>query len=168
MFLPLLRTKGNDQLRAWSSRSGRATTRLYLYKITEVRRDQPYQTGLDAPSAATTEQLWLQTSQGPGRAPGKTQVVAEPMDARRADHDAAHPSATPDRVRLSRIPPIRSSRSGAGSRSAMADDTTIAPVTIQNRCRASTVRLAHPEDAGDRPDAGEDHRHAGQALHDHR
>jgi hypothetical protein len=94
MFLPLLRTKGFDQrgqlVEVWTSDDW-----LYRYKISEIHRDQPYQTGLDAPSAATTEQLWLQTSQGPGRAFGYTQVVAEPMDARRADHDAAHPAPHP-------------------------------------------------------------------------
>jgi hypothetical protein len=94
MFLPLLRTKGFDQrgqiVEVWTSDDW-----LYRYAISEIHRDQPYQTGLDAPTAATTEQLWLQTSQGPGRAFGYTQVVAEPIDARRADHNAAHPTPHP-------------------------------------------------------------------------
>ena len=94
MFLPLLRTRARDQrgqvVEVWTSDDW-----LYRYEISHVLRDQPFQTGLDTPSAATSEQLWLQTSQGPGRAFGYTQVVARPIDARPADHAAAHPTARP-------------------------------------------------------------------------
>ena len=45
-------------------------------------------------------------------------------------------------------------------------------VTNQKPLRLAPVerltRLAHPEDPGDRADPGQDHRHAGQPLHDHR
>jgi hypothetical protein len=94
MFLPLLRTKGYDQrglvVDVWTSDDW-----LFQYRITEVRRDQTVQHGLDAPSAATTEQLWLQTSQGPNRTFGYTQVLAEPIGSRPANHASAHPKARP-------------------------------------------------------------------------
>ena len=94
MFLPLLRTKAFDQrglmVEVWTSDDW-----LYRYEIANVRRDQPYTTGLIAPSKAKSEQLWLQTSQGPGRDYGYTQVIAKPVDARPADHAAAHPTARP-------------------------------------------------------------------------
>lgn len=94
MFLPLLRTKAFDQrglvVEVWTSDDW-----LYRYEIANVRRDQPYTTGLVTPSKAKSEQLWLQTSQGPGRDFGYTQVIARPIDARPADHDAAHPTPRP-------------------------------------------------------------------------
>lgn len=94
MFLPLLRTKARQQrgqvVDVWTSDDW-----LFQYRITEVRRDQPFTTGLDDPSAATTEQLWLQTSQGPNRTFGYTQVLAEPIGARPADHRTANPTARP-------------------------------------------------------------------------
>jgi hypothetical protein len=94
MFLPLLRTKARQQrgqvVDVWTNDDW-----LFQYRITEVRRDQPFTTGLDDPSAATTEQLWLQTSQGPGRSFGYTQVIAEPIGARPADHRTANPTARP-------------------------------------------------------------------------
>jgi hypothetical protein len=94
MFLPLLRTKARGQrgqvVDVWTSDDW-----LFQYRITEVRRDQPFTTGLDDPTAATTEQLWLQTSQGPDRSFGYTQVVAEPIGYRPADHRTANPTARP-------------------------------------------------------------------------
>ncbi len=94
MFLPLLRTKAFQQrgqvVDVWTSDDW-----LFQYRITEVRRDQPFTTGLDDPSTATTEQLWLQTSQGPDRTFGYTQVLAEPIGARPADHRTANPTARP-------------------------------------------------------------------------
>jgi len=94
MFLPLLRTKARQQrgqvVDVWTS-----DDMLFQYRITEVRRDQPYASGLDDPSAATTEQLWLQTSQGPNRTFGYTQVLAEPIGSRPAEHRTANPTARP-------------------------------------------------------------------------
>ena len=94
MFLPLLETRGFDQrgmtVEVWTSDDW-----LYKYEITRVRRDQPYTTGLNDPAAAKSEQLWLQTSQGPGRQFGYTQVIAKPIDARPASHDSSHPKARP-------------------------------------------------------------------------
>jgi hypothetical protein len=65
---------------------------LYLYEITEVRR---HQLDLDDAVAATTEQMWLQTSEGPKGTKPKTQVVARFLSTGAADHDAAHPVAKP-------------------------------------------------------------------------
>jgi hypothetical protein len=94
MFLPLLETRAQDQrgliVEVWTSDDW-----LYRYEITRVRRDQPYTTGLTDPAKAKTEQLWLQTSQGPGRRFGYTQVIAKPIEARPAGHAAAHPKARP-------------------------------------------------------------------------
>jgi hypothetical protein len=94
MFLPLLRTKGRDQrglvVDVWTSDDW-----LFQYRITEVRRDQDVQDGLADPAAATTEQLWLQTSQGPNRSFGYTQVLAEPIGSRPANHATANPRARP-------------------------------------------------------------------------
>jgi hypothetical protein len=65
---------------------------LFLYEVTEVRR---HQLDLDAAVAATTEQLWLQTSEGPKGTRPKTQVVARFLSTGAADHAAAHPVAAP-------------------------------------------------------------------------
>jgi Sortase domain len=91
MFLPLLETRARDQLgmivEVWTSDDLR-----FLYEVVEVRRDQRT---LDDAVDATTEQLWLQTSEGPKGTPGKTQVIAEPISMERADHADAHPKAKP-------------------------------------------------------------------------
>jgi len=64
----------------------------FLYEITEVRL---HQLNLDAASNATTEQLWLQTSEGPHGTPGKTQLLAQFVAVVGADHKAAHPTPHP-------------------------------------------------------------------------
>jgi hypothetical protein len=99
MFLPLLRTKAREQrgltVEVWTS-----DDMLFRYEIVEVLRHVPYDSGLDRPAAATTEELWLQTSEGPrpppGRPPGpKTQVLATFVSAKPTGHVAAHPKARP-------------------------------------------------------------------------
>ncbi len=65
---------------------------LYVYQISEVRR---HQVDLDAAIAATTDQVWLQTSEGPKGTIPKTQVVAQFVTFGPADHGAAHPDAKP-------------------------------------------------------------------------
>jgi hypothetical protein len=65
---------------------------LFLYEITEVRRNQ---TTLDDAIAAAGEELWLQTSEGPRGTPGKTQVIAKPLSSGPADPADAHPSPKP-------------------------------------------------------------------------
>lgn len=91
MFLPLLRTPGAKQLgmvvELWTSDDQR-----FLYEITEVRRDQR---DLNDAASATTEQLWLQTSEGPKGTPGKTQVIALPLSVEDAPPADAHPTPKP-------------------------------------------------------------------------
>ena len=91
MFLPLLETKAKDQkgmvVEVWTSDDVK-----FLYEVVEVRRDQRT---LDDAVAADTEQLWLQTSEGPRGTPGKTQVIAEPLSQERAPHAEAHPKPRP-------------------------------------------------------------------------
>jgi hypothetical protein len=65
---------------------------LYLYEVTSVRL---HQLNLDVAVHATTEQLWLQTSEGPKGTPGKTQLLALPVAVIGADHKAAHPVPRP-------------------------------------------------------------------------
>jgi hypothetical protein len=91
MFLPLLETKGRAQrgsvVEVWTS-----DDMVFTYEITEVRRGQ---TSLDDPLSATSEELWLQTSEGPKGTVGKTQVIATPLVSAPADPAAAHPKARP-------------------------------------------------------------------------
>jgi hypothetical protein len=65
---------------------------LYEYAVTEVRL---HQLDLDDAVHATSDELWLQTSEGPKGTPGKTQLLAKPLIALPADHEAAHPPARP-------------------------------------------------------------------------
>ena len=99
MFLPLLRTKAKGQrgltVEVWTS-----DDKVFKYEITDVFRHVPYDKGLDRPVAATSEELWLQTSEGPRPPPGsppgtKTQVLAAFVSSAKADHAAAHPKARP-------------------------------------------------------------------------
>ncbi len=92
MFEPLLKTKAPDQrgsvVEVWTSDDQR-----FLYEIVEVRRDQR---DLNDALNATSEELWLQTSEGPAGTPGKTQVIARPLSSGPADDPAdAHPEARP-------------------------------------------------------------------------
>jgi hypothetical protein len=65
---------------------------LYEYEVTQVRL---HQLSLDDAINATTEELWLQTSEGPKGTPGKTQLLALPLITLPADHKAAHPTPHP-------------------------------------------------------------------------
>jgi hypothetical protein len=65
---------------------------MFEYEITEVRL---HQLNLDAAISATSEELWLQTSEGPKGTPGKTQLLALPVITIPASHAAAHPKAHP-------------------------------------------------------------------------
>jgi hypothetical protein len=70
--------------------------RLFLYEITEVRRHQKV---LDDAINATTEQLWLQTSEAGKTPPGvigpKVQIIGLPLSEGPADPAAAHPVPKP-------------------------------------------------------------------------
>ena len=65
---------------------------LFEYEVTEVRL---HQLTLDDAIGATSEELWLQTSEGPKGTPGKTQLLALPLITLPADHKAAHPTPHP-------------------------------------------------------------------------
>ena len=92
MFEPLLKTKGVRQkgaiVEVWTS-----DDQLFRYEIVAVLRKQ---TDLDDALAAKTEQLWLQTSEGPKGTVGKTQVIAMPLSVEPAEpRSDAHPKAKP-------------------------------------------------------------------------
>ena len=91
MFLPLLETPEQEQrglvVEVWTSDDYR-----FLYEIVDVRRDQR---NLNDALAADSEELWLQTSEGPKGTPGKTQVIAEPLSVEPADPADAHPEPDP-------------------------------------------------------------------------
>jgi hypothetical protein len=65
---------------------------VFEYYVTQVLL---HQTSLNAAMDATTEELWLQTSEGPKGTVGKTQVRAELLTVGPADHAAAHPTPHP-------------------------------------------------------------------------
>jgi len=65
---------------------------LFEYEVTEVRL---HQLTLDDAIHATTEELWLQTSEGPHGTPGKTQLLAKPLIVLQASHKAANPTPHP-------------------------------------------------------------------------
>ncbi len=95
MFLPLLTSSlvknGKKMLgmvvEVWTSDDQR-----FLYEITEVRR---HQRTLDDAVNATSEELWLQTSEGPHGTIGKLQVLAKPLSQEVSDHASAHPKPHP-------------------------------------------------------------------------
>jgi len=95
MFLPILEESRIDNGAGMIGLLVQVYTsddQLFLYEITEVRRNQ---TTLDDAVAATSEELWLQTSEGPRGTPGKTQVIARPLSSGPADPAEAHPTANP-------------------------------------------------------------------------
>ncbi len=66
--------------------------KVYLYEIREVRL---HQTSLDDAISATSQELWLQTSEGPRGTKGKTQVRALPISVGDAGYKESHPKAKP-------------------------------------------------------------------------
>jgi hypothetical protein len=63
-------------------------SKVHTYKIVRVL---PHQLTLNRPASVRSDQLWLQTSEGPHGTPGKTQVVANPVSVTPADYAASHP-----------------------------------------------------------------------------
>ena len=96
MFLPLLDAsltkKGRAKLLGMVVEIWTSDDQRFLYEIVDVRR---HQLTLDDATAATDEELWLQTSEGPKGTPGKLQVVARPLSQESSDHASAHPKAKP-------------------------------------------------------------------------
>jgi hypothetical protein len=64
----------------------------FVYQVSEVRR---HTLDLNAAFATVTEQLWLQTSEGPNGTVPKLQVIADFLSAEKTDPVAAHPDAHP-------------------------------------------------------------------------
>ena len=95
MFLPLLDASnvqdGKSMLgmvvEVWTSDDQR-----FLYDITRVIRHVKFNAGIQD---TKTEQLWLQTSEGPTKDGPKLQVVAQPLSQETADPADAHPVAKP-------------------------------------------------------------------------
>lgn len=95
MFLPLLRQSEMDN----GARLLGMTVEVYtsddwrfIYTISEVRR---HTRDLNDALAATTERLWMQTSEGPNGTVPKLQVVADFLSAEKTDPTSAHPGAHP-------------------------------------------------------------------------
>ena len=95
MFLPLLNQSKKQNGKAmigmvvevWTSDDQR-----FLYVITDVRRHVPSTAAFAAPFAATSEQLWLQTSEGPHGTLNKLFLVATPISVTPAGYAESHPT----------------------------------------------------------------------------
>ena len=96
MFLPLLtRSERSDDGASMIGMTVEVYTSdnwLFLYTIKEVRR---HTLDMNDAIAATTERLWLQTSEGQRGHVPKLQVVADFLSAEPTDPKAAHPNARP-------------------------------------------------------------------------
>jgi hypothetical protein len=98
MFLPLLEESQRNRGKRMLGMLVQVYTDddvLHLYEITEVRPQVAFATALDEPFAATTEQLWLQTSIGPKGTLDKLQVIAMPLSSSPADPAVAQPTPRP-------------------------------------------------------------------------
>jgi sortase (surface protein transpeptidase) len=98
MFLPLLEESLENRGRRMIGMVVEVYTsddQVFLYEITKVRPKVPKPTAYDDVFNATTEQLWLQTSEGPRGTPTVLQVVAKPLGSGPADHATANPKPKP-------------------------------------------------------------------------
>ena len=81
---------------AWISAEGNSVytsdNKLHLYEINQVRR---HQRSLDQALNARSDQLWLQTSEGPNSSYPKLMVVAKPLSTGPASYGDSHPKARP-------------------------------------------------------------------------
>ncbi len=100
MFLPLLtqaRTNDGAAMVGMWVEVYTADNQDHVYQISEVIRHVPADsTAFDRPLAAKTDQLWLQTSEGPLKSSTKLQVVAEPIGVLAASPADAHPTGKGD------------------------------------------------------------------------
>jgi hypothetical protein len=96
MFLPLLTTSRVDNGAAMVGMWVEVYTdddQRHVYEITEVHRGVAVSSSsLDRALAARTDQLWLQTSEGPRESSTKLQVVALPIGEVAATAADAHPA----------------------------------------------------------------------------
>jgi hypothetical protein len=101
MFLPLLNASKVNNGAAMIGDPVEVYTdddQNHVYEITEVIRHVPVSaSALDRPMGATTDQLWLQTSEGPLTSSPKLQVLAMPVGALAVSYADAHPVAKPRR-----------------------------------------------------------------------
>ena len=96
MFLPLLThsqvNNGKDMIGMYAVVYTDDNQR-HIYEIDQViRHVSTSSASLDRAFAATTDQLWLQTSEGPNKDSTKLQVVATPLGVLAADPADAHPA----------------------------------------------------------------------------
>jgi hypothetical protein len=95
MFLPLLDASKVDNGAGMLGKQVQVYTSddtLHLYEIFMVKR---HQRSLDPAFAAKSDQLWLQTSEGPNSSYPKLMVVARPLDTGPASHADARPKPQP-------------------------------------------------------------------------
>jgi hypothetical protein len=95
MFLPILdasRVAGGRSMLGLRVDVYTSDERRFTYEVTEIRR---HVTSLEFAYLATTEQLILQTSEGPRGTPEKTTVIAVPRDEYAAPPSEALPEADP-------------------------------------------------------------------------
>lgn len=99
MFLPLLdqsRIDNGSRMIGMLVQVYTNDDQLFLYAIMQVRRHRPIDSSsLDDAVAATTNELWIQTSEGPFTTSPKLQVVAQPLSSGPADPADAHPTPHP-------------------------------------------------------------------------
>jgi hypothetical protein len=97
MFLPLLTTSkvknGAAMIGMWVEVYTDNDER-HVYEITEVIRHAPDDSSsLSRAASVKTDQLWLQTSEGPYASSTKLQVVAEPVGVLPATQAESHPTS---------------------------------------------------------------------------
>lgn len=97
MFLPLLdavRKNNIASLMGLWVEVYTADNQDHVYQVTEVNPHISDSSLIDRASAATTDQLWLQTSEGAYGTPGRMYVVAQPIGVLAASPADAHPTGT--------------------------------------------------------------------------
>jgi hypothetical protein len=97
MFLPLLtqsQVSNGSKMKGMVVEVWTSDDQRFLYVITKVLRHVAAASAFDAPFAAKTDEVWLQTSEGKGAQP-KLQVVADLLSQEAADHDVANPTPHP-------------------------------------------------------------------------
>ncbi|HEX7491003.1 MAG TPA: hypothetical protein VF337_04810 [Candidatus Limnocylindrales bacterium] len=120
MFLPLLDAVRSDKV---ASLMGlwvevyTADNQDHVYQITEVIPHISDSSMIDRASSATSDQLWLQTSEGAYGTPGRMYVVAQPIGVLAASPADSHPAAN-GIVCPGNSTPVCKSKDGGGCRPA--------------------------------------------------
>ena len=95
MFLPLLTQSQSNNGAAMIGMWVEVYTddnQRHVYQISQVLRHVSGPAALDKASVAKTDQLWLQTSEGPFESSTKLQVLAQPVGVIAASQADAHPT----------------------------------------------------------------------------